>query len=58
MVHFEAAPEKKGADRAGLASVTYLPGASPTEQADDLAAEAADERDRAEKLLLDRKSVV
>jgi len=53
MVHFEAAPQKR-ADRAGLASVTYLPGASPTEQADDLAAEAADERDRAEKLLLQR----
>ena len=53
MVHFDAAPQKR-ADRAGLASVTYLPGASPTEQADDLAAEAADERDRAEKLLLQR----
>ena len=53
MVHFEAAPEKS-VDRAGLASVTYLPGASPAEQADDIAAEAADERDRAEKLLLQR----
>jgi len=53
MVHFEAAPEK-AADRGGLASVTYLPGASPAEQAADLDAEAADERDRAEKLLLQR----
>jgi regulatory protein len=53
MVHFEAAPEKS-ADRGGLASVTYLPGASPAEQAVDLEAEAADERDRAEKLLLQR----
>jgi regulatory protein len=53
MVHFEATPEKAAA-RGGLASVTYLPGASPAEQAVDLEAEAADERDRAEKLLLQR----
>ena len=52
MVHFETSPEQ--ADRDGLAPVTYLPGASPSEQADDAADEAADARDRAEKLLLQR----
>ena len=53
MVHFEASPEG-AADRDGLAPVTYLPGASPTDRADAAADEAADERDRAEKLLLQR----
>ncbi|MCU1447617.1 regulatory protein RecX [Cryobacterium sp.] len=53
MVHFEASPES-AADRTGLAPVTYLPGASPTDRADAAADEAAEERDRAEKLLLQR----
>jgi regulatory protein len=53
MVHFEAAAES-AADRNGLASVTYLPGASPSDQAETEAEEAAGERDRAEKLLLQR----
>lgn len=58
MVHFEPsrgqAAAGSAAARADLAPVTYLPGASPAEQADDAADEAADERDRAEKLLLQR----
>jgi regulatory protein len=57
MVHFEASPERsadRGPDRDGLAPVTYLPGASPTDQADAAADDAADERDHAEKLLLQR----
>ncbi|MGY4860162.1 regulatory protein RecX [Cryobacterium sp. AP23] len=55
MVHFEPS-SAKGGKAAGdaLAPVTYLPGASPAEQADDAADEAADERDRAEKMLLQR----
>ena len=53
MVHFEAAPEG-AADRDSLAPVTYLPGASPADRAEADADEAADERDRAEKLLLQR----
>lgn len=53
MVHFEAAAEGKG-ERDSLAPVTYLPGVSPTDRADAEAEEAADERERAEKLLLQR----
>ena len=58
MVHFEPSPGKAGAastaGREGLAPVTYLPGASPAEQADDAAEDAAEEREQAEKLLLQR----
>ena len=58
MVHFEPSPGKAGAgssaDRDGLAPVTYLPGASPAEQAEDAADDAAEEREQAEKLLLQR----
>jgi regulatory protein len=55
MVHFEPSSGRSGkAVGDTLAPVTYLPGASPAEQADDAADEAADERDRAEKLLLQR----
>jgi len=58
MVHFEPSPGKAGAastaNREGLAPVTYLPGASPAEQADDAAEDAAEEREQAEKLLLQR----
>ena len=58
MVHFEPSPGKAGAasaaGRESLAPVTYLPGASPAEQADDAAEDAAEEREQAEKLLLQR----
>jgi regulatory protein len=55
MVHFEPSSGRSGKTVGDtLAPVTYLPGASPAEQADDAADEAADERDRAEKLLLQR----
>ncbi|WP_104162465.1 regulatory protein RecX [Cryobacterium sp. N22] len=58
MVHFEPSRGKAGAasapGREGLAPVTYLPGASPAEQADDAAEDAAQEREQAEKLLLQR----
>ncbi|TFC00431.1 RecX family transcriptional regulator [Cryobacterium adonitolivorans] len=58
MVHFEPSRGKAGAgsaaDRESLAPVTYLPGASPAEQADDAADDAAEEREHAEKLLLRR----
>jgi len=58
MVHFEPSPGKAGAasaaGRENLAPVTYLPGASPAEQADDAAEDAAEEREQAEKLLLQR----
>jgi len=58
MVHFEPSPDKTGAGsasaRGGLAPVTYLPGASPAEQADDSADDAAEEREHAEKMLLQR----
>jgi regulatory protein len=50
VVHFEAAAEGKG-ERDSLAPVTYLPGVSPTDRADAEAEEAADERERAERLL-------
>ena len=53
MVRFEASPERTP-DRADLAPVTYLPGASPAEQAADAVDEAAEEREHAEKLLLQR----
>jgi len=42
------------AARGGLAKVTYLPGASPAEQADDAAQDAVEQREQAEKLLLQR----
>lgn len=58
MVHFEPSPGKgaagSAADGGGLASVTYLPGASPAEQADDAVEDAAEEREQAEKMLLQR----
>jgi len=58
MVHFEPSPGKAAAGsaaaRGGLAPVTYLPGASPAEQADDAADDAAEEREHAEKMLLQR----
>ncbi|TFD92645.1 RecX family transcriptional regulator [Cryobacterium lactosi] len=58
MVHFEPSPGKaaagSAADRDGLAPVTYLPGASPAEQADDAVEDAAEEREQAEKMLLQR----
>ncbi|WP_130175941.1 regulatory protein RecX [Cryobacterium sp. SO1] len=58
MVHFEPSPGKgtagSAADGAGLAPVTYLPGASPAEQADDAVEDAAEEREQAEKMLLQR----
>lgn len=53
MVHFESAPAR-AADRDGLAPVTYLPGAGPADRADAAAEEAADARDQAERLLLQR----
>lgn len=52
MVRFE--PSSTGVDREALAPVTYLPGASPAERADDAADDAAEEREHAEKLLLQR----
>jgi regulatory protein len=53
MVHFEPSSER-ASGRDGLAPVTYLPGASPTAQADAAADDAAQDRDDAEKLLLQR----
>jgi regulatory protein len=62
MVHFEPSASQpagrttrgSAADRDGLAPVTYLPGATPAEQADVADSEAAEERDDAENLLLKR----
>ena len=52
MVRFEqSAP---GIDREVLAPVTYLPGASPVDQGNDVDDDAAEEREHAEKLLLQR----
>jgi regulatory protein len=53
MVHFEASA-RQVAGRDGLAPVTYLPGASPTDRADSAAEQAADDKAHAEKLLLQR----
>jgi regulatory protein len=52
MVRFEQSAA--GPDREVLAPVTYLPGARAAEPADDVADEAAEEREYAEKLLLQR----
>ncbi|MBX0299940.1 RecX family transcriptional regulator [Cryobacterium sp. 1639] len=58
MVHFEPSSDRAAAGsraaRGGLAPVTYLPGASPAEQADDAADLAVEEREHAEKMLLQR----
>jgi len=52
VVRFEqSAP---GIDREVLAPVTYLPGASPVDQGNDVDDDAAEEREHAEKLLLQR----
>lgn len=53
MVRFEAS-SGGSADRDDLAPVTYLPGASPAEQDEDAADDAAADREQAEKLLLQR----